>query len=819
MNPEVSNEEIARAVLDLMGRRGYRPLTLRALLHQLRLHRGERLRLRGVLQRLVEQGTVVRTASKRYAPLAPPSADDAAPAPHRPMRIEAVQDDDDEDDDEDFDEGHRPAKTWVPGSGDRGRVTGRVSFTREGYGFLAPDPPYKGDLFVPARERLGACHKDRVEAVVLTGRDGRSYARVLKVLERHFQTVVGLYEKTTLGGRVTPSRDRNLREIRILPGDHGKARTGDLVEVDIMQFPTSHRADLIGRVSTVFGPISDPRIDLKVIAREFDIPLKFPPAVEVHAKNVARITPADLEGRVDLREELTFTIDGEDARDFDDAISLKLLAGGKYQLGVHIADVSHYVTEGSVLEAEARQRATSTYFPEAAVPMLPEILSNGVCSLVPQEDRLTLTCVMTFSKTGERIGYQFFTSVIKSQFRLTYGKVERMLVGDDRPLKVEYEAVYPTLTRMASLARILKKKRIERGSLDFAINEAKVILDENLKVKDIKPLGDPVARNLIEEFMIAANEAVASLSRDKKLPMVFRIHEIPEAEKIFQLVALAESLDIDWRVEDPTDPRELQGLLDLVEKHTHGNFLRTLLLRSMKQARYHPVNVGHFGLASTGYTHFTSPIRRYPDLLVHRLVKHNLKAPELSRAQYGELVDSLEERSVHSSDQERRSQDAERAGVALKMARYMEDKVGRVFEARISGVAQYGLFVTLEQSLVDGLVSTRELPRDNYRYSETGFSLTGELSGIVYRLGGKLTVRCSSVDVLARQINFTVVTGGEERRPRARAADVRARDRERERERRTERGRRPGTHGSVSGPPAKGRRGSGRAGSKGRFGR
>jgi ribonuclease R len=646
---------------------------------------------------------------------------------------------------------------------DRPHVTGRVTFTSEGYGFLAPDAVGAGgplsvqDVFVPARERRGACDKDRVEAVVLSGRDGRQFARVLRVLERHHQTLVGVFEKTALGGRVRSARARGLRDVRILPGDAAGARGGDRVSVDVVQFPTSHRADLIGRVRSVLGPAADPRTDMRAIACEFGIPMEFPERVVAAARAAAVAAAADADAgrRVDLRSESIVTIDGEDARDFDDAVSLTMGRGGVFTLGVHIADVSHFVTEGDVLDLEARLRATSVYFPEGAVPMLPEALSCGACSLAPGEDRLALTCRLVFSRDGLRASCDVFPSIIRSAHRLTYEVVERMLVaGGDRELRVTYQDVFPMLTRMGALARLLHRHRLSRGSLDFALVEPTVRLDERGRVLDIRPLGDPVARNVIEEFMIAANEAIADLAGQRELPLLYRIHEVPDPAKVRELAAIAEALGIRWTCADPSDPAELQRLLDRLPAGPDGDFVRTLALRSLKQARYHPANVGHFGLASRGYTHFTSPIRRYPDLIVHRLVKHHLGRPRVPEADYQALVEGLEERAIHSSEMERRAQEAERAAVAQKMARYMEDKVGRRFRGRITGLASHGLFVTLEGTLVEGLVALRDMPADGYRYSEKRFMLSGEASGRVWRLGDPIQVRVATVDVLARQVRF-----------------------------------------------------------------
>ncbi|MBI4861007.1 MAG: VacB/RNase II family 3'-5' exoribonuclease, partial [Candidatus Riflebacteria bacterium] len=663
-NLDPSDDDLGRQLQELIFRPGYRPLTLRALLHQLRLHRGERTRVRDLLRRLMEEGRVARSASRRYGPVNPPPErpDHDAPFPDHEAALLSGS--------------ARSARgaarfTWTGrreelprGPDGSSHVVGRIVFASEGYGFLLPEPPLSGEIFVPARERRGACQRDLVEAVIVTGRDGRPFARVLRVLERHATSVLGRFDREKHGGRVVP-RDRQVREVRVLQGDEGGARSGDLVRVELLTYPTTSRAELIGRVESVLGPVTDPAIDLGLIASEYDLPLAFPDEVERQALRVARVDPADLEGRVDLRSERIFTIDGDDARDFDDAVSLAMGPRGRFHLGVHIADVDHYVPEGGTLDLEAGRRGTSVYLPEAAIPMLPAALSGGTCSLVPGEDRLTLTVSLVFSRSGERVSYEIFPSIIRSERRLTYSVVEKLLSGDARELRVEHQEAYPTLVRMAGLARLLRSGRRGRGCLDFDLAEPRIELDQAGNVAAIGPLGDPVARNLIEEFMIAANEAVADLATRHQLPMVYRIHEVPDRARLLGLGELARALSIDWRPGTPIAPADVAALLEMADSAPSGSFLKVHVLRSLKQARYAPVNAGHFGLASRGYTHFTSPIRRYPDLVVQRLVKHFLGKPALPGDTYAHLVLDLAARAERSSDLERRAQAAERAAVEL----------------------------------------------------------------------------------------------------------------------------------------------------------
>ncbi len=647
-------------------------------------------------------------------------------------------------------------------------VVGRLQWHAGGFGFVLPErrDGDERDVFVAAPNLKEAMHGDRVVARIERYRDGdRPEGRIVKILERANATLVGRFDLDEAGlGFVAPFDLRVQRDVAVPPAETRGARPGQMVTVEITRWPTETRGP-IGRVTEVLGNIDDPGVDTTIIVRKYGLPDAHGADAVTEARRMlaGRETPRtmharqqDLAGRTDFRGLDVVTIDGEHARDFDDAISIERLENGHFWLGVHIADVSHYVRQGGALDAEAYERGTSVYFPDRAIHMFPEDLATGLCSLNPRVDRLVQSCLMEIDRRGTVARYEFHDGVIRTRERMTYTDVNAVLTAD-ADARARYEPLVAMFERMRELFVILNGRRRGLGSIDFDFDEAELVLDEEGQVEAIVASERNIAHRIIEEFMLLANETVAEYLDAGPVPGLFRVHEQPDplkVEKFEEFVAsLGHSLSVPAHM---VRPRHFQALLKKIHGTPEERPVAVLMLRTMQKARYAPANLGHFGLAFSSYTHFTSPIRRYPDLVVHRLLRA-ARQSSLSDAEREALRDDLPEIARHTSDRERRADEAERELVQWKKVRFMADKVGEEFEAYVTGVASFGLFVELVEHFVEGLVHISTMSDDYYRFLDTTHTLRGESTRKVYRLGDRVRVRVLRVDMDKRQIELGLV--------------------------------------------------------------
>lgn len=640
-----------------------------------------------------------------------------------------------------------------------GVITGKIEIHDRGFGFLIPDIEGIKDLFIAKTNLMGAMNGDRVVAkIIKEGRNGkRTEGIIINIVERVNKNIVGIYEDNKSFGFVLPEDKRIQNDIFISKKDRNGAKKGQIVMVEITRWPDGKRKNPEGKVVEILGRPGDKGIDIDIIIRKYNLPEDFPPSVLNSALDIEDfITEDEIKERLDLRNIKMVTIDGEDAKDLDDAVSIERLENGNFKLGVHIADVTHYVKERSVIDKEAFKRATSVYLIDRVIPMLPKKLSNGICSLNPKVDRLTLSCIMEVNRQGKVVNHTIAQSVIKTNERMTYTDVTKILRDNDVELIERYKDLVDDFKAMEELCKILRKKRLDRGAIDFDFEECKIILDEKGKPIDIKPYERAIANRMIEEFMLLANETVAEHMEKLKVPFVYRIHENPDAEKLEKFKAFIYNLgynDITWGEE--VNPKALQRVLDKFKGENEETIISTLLLRSMMQARYSPECAGHFGLAADYYCHFTSPIRRYPDLQIHRIIKEYLNK-ELTENRSKKLVSIVDSAAKQSSEMERVAQEAEREVDDLKKAEYMKDRIGEIFEGMISSVTGFGAFVELPNT-IEGLVHITSFRDDYYIYDEDRLILIGERNKKIYRLGDKLKVLCSKVDILSREVYFEIV--------------------------------------------------------------
>jgi ribonuclease R len=551
---------------------------------------------------------------------------------------------------------------------------------------------------------------------------------------------------------IIPEDERILQEVFIPEGETKRARPNQIVVAEITQYPTE-KARPEGRITHILGYPDDPEIEPQIIIHKYDLPHRFTSAALKEAQALPP-TPSSHEykDRVDLRGIPTFTIDGENARDFDDAVSIERERDGGLKLYVSISDVSHYAREETALDNEAYSRGTSVYFPDRAIPMFPPELSNEICCLHPRVDRLTLTAELRYDENGERRGVQFYPSVIRSDERLTYTLVRKILVDEEAELKRKFKHLLPSLELMADLCQELRRRRIGRGAIDFDLPEPEVILNLQGETEDVIRAERNLAHQIIEEFMIAANEAVAHFMEEKGFPFIYRIHEPPKKEAIDEFRRFISHLGYKMRKESDHSPKEFQRVLSDIKGRPEERVVNEILLRSMKWAKYSAKNLGHFGLASDGYTHFTSPIRRYPDLIVHRLLKRVLSKKEVKIPE-----EVLANKADHLSNRERVAMEAEREILGRYRVRFMKDKIGEEFEGIISGVAAFGFFVELRDIFVEGLVRVTSLHDDYYQYHEKRYCLVGERTHKTFRIGDEVKVRVDRVDVERRHIDFSPV--------------------------------------------------------------
>ena len=638
-------------------------------------------------------------------------------------------------------------------------VVGRVSMNPRGFGFVdlepgADDAPQS--VYIAGANLNQAMHGDRVVVRIERARDGeRSEGRILRILERAGQSVVGRYEADDAGrGFVVPFDRRVIMDVQVPKGEARGARPGQMVTVEITRWPTATRPAL-GRVTELLGDINAPGVDTSVIIRKYNLPDEHGPEAIAEARRLGTaVRERDIAERTDFRRWQTVTIDGEHARDFDDAISLDRLGNGNFWLAVHIADVAHYVTEDGALDREAYDRATSVYFPERAVHMFPSELATGLCSLNPHVDRLVQSCLMEIDRrTGNVVRYEFHDGVIHSHARMTYTEVNAILTDRDPDTIEKYRRLTPMFERMHELFQILHARRRRRGSIDFDLKESEIVLDDQGVVEAIVAAERNVAHRLIEEFMLLANETVASHLERNGIPSLYRIHEEPDPAKVEVFEEFISTLGYSLTGGgDHLEPRQFQRLVDKIHGKPEEKPIAFLMLRTMQKARYDAVNAGHFGLAADSYTHFTSPIRRYPDLVVHRVLRQSRRG--MTAEQRAELTEDLPEVARHTSERERRANEAERELVQWKKVRFMADKVGDEFEGYVTGVSAFGLYIELIEHFVEGMVHVSTMADDYYRFVERAHLLRGERNGRVYRLGDRVKVQVIRVDLEKRLIDL-----------------------------------------------------------------
>jgi ribonuclease R len=643
-------------------------------------------------------------------------------------------------------------------------MVGRLDSTRRGAGFVVPEKKKEGeaDMFIPPHKLGGAVHGDRVVARV-EGRRGRDNpeGRIIQVLERARTQVVGTLQRGKRFGFVVPDNTRLGFDVYVAEEDLKQAKEGQKVVVSIEDWGDGSKSPE-GRVSEVLGDPDAPGVDILSIIKSHELDHEFPEEVEKSARNLRADFGAEAKRRLDLRDKLVFTIDPHDAKDFDDALSIERLGENLYEVGIHIADVSYYVEEGSAIDEEALERGTSVYLVDRVIPMLPEHLSNDLCSLRPDEDRLAYSVILTIDAEAKVHKSDFRETVIRSRFRLAYQEAQDLL--DSRPPRDELKGILWELQTLRQLAEVLRRKRAVRGSLDFDLPEAIVELDEEGFPTDIKESVRLDSMRLIEEFMLLANETVARHASRLQVPFVYRVHDRPAAEKIDQIRVFVAALG--YRLPRPrqgkVDPRVFAEIIEQARGKPEEELVNTVILRSMKQARYQVENIGHFGLAAGYYTHFTSPIRRYPDLQVHRALK-KIQSGERWKRDRDKQIARLEHITNHSSVEERNAAEAERDSIDLKKVEFMERHLGDEFDGKISGVTSFGVFIRLDQYFVEGLVHAHNLTDDYYEFHEDKYALIGRNTGRRFRLADAVRVRVESVDKEKRQIDFALLEKEQER--------------------------------------------------------
>jgi ribonuclease R len=708
-------EKLKERVIQMFRESADRPVKLKEIARRLDISSDEVRSLRMAVKELVEAGELVRTRGKRFG------------IPEH-MNL----------------------------------IVGTLIGHPDGYGFVQPLPRAGQvnlpDIYVSGRDLDEAMHGDRVVARIsghLTSQ--RIRGEIIRVLERAQRTIVGYYEESRNFGYVVPIDSRITQHIYVDLADTLGARPGQVVSAEITEYPSYHR-NPEGQITEILGWKGEKGLDTELLIRKHGLPPEFSPVVLRTVEKLPEIIPEDeMRRRVDLRELLLVTIDPADAKDFDDAVSLEMTEKGNYLLGVHIADVSYYIEQGGMIDDEAYNRATSIYLEDRVLPMLPERISNNLCSLREKEDRLAFSVKMEITPKGKVLDAEIFDSIIRSRHRLTYDQVFSILEGD-RALTEKYSDVVDTLRQMNQLAQTLRARRIARGSLDFNFPEARAIFGSEGEVVDIVLQKHTMAHELIEDFMLLANETVARFVTAQKAPMIYRIHEEPDPERIEGFLEFIASLGYRLTETEAKTPKGLQKISRQAQGKPEETLINYLMLRSLREARYSSNNAGHFGLAADCYTHFTSPIRRYPDLAVHRLLRtlkqHGVKAVA---GTYGEQLETVAE---HCSLREREAMEAERESLQMKQLLFMSGKVGEVFEGRITGVHSYGLFVQIIENLAEGLVHVSSLEDDYYAFIEEQHSLIGENTGKVYRLGDKAQVQVVRVDLDRRRMDFVFV--GEE---------------------------------------------------------
>lgn len=635
-------------------------------------------------------------------------------------------------------------------------LAGTFRSNQKGFGFVILDDSEKDDVFISPENLNGAMHKDRVLCRIIAeaNKNHRAEGEIVQILEKGISEIVGTYEDVKNFGFVVADDKKIAQDIYIPKGKSKGAVTGHKVVVEIKNWSNEKR-NPEGVITEILGHINDPGVDILSIIRQFELPTDFPSEVHKQIENIGlEINPDDTEGRLDLRDIQMVTIDGEDAKDLDDAISLKKLENGNYSLGVHIADVTNYVKEGTPLDKEAFKRGTSVYLVDRVIPMLPHKLSNGICSLNAGEDRLALSCLMEIDNKGTVVSHKIAETVINIDKRMSYTIVKKILEDKDSELISENKDFIELFETMEQLCLILRRKRTKRGAIDFDFPEAKIILDENGKPLEIKPYERNIATKIIEEFMLVCNETIAEDYYWQSKPFVYRSHDIPDEEKILKLSQFISNFGYFIKGSE-VHSKDIQKVLNDIEGKPEEHVISKVVLRSMKQARYTATNNGHFGLAAKYYCHFTSPIRRYPDLQIHRIIKENIHGG-LTPKKENYLKNKMPEVAKQCSITERIAEEAERETDQLKKVQFMADKVGQIFDGIISGVTSWGMYVELENT-VEGLVHVTAMDDDYYIYDEQNLLFTGEHSKKEYRLGQKVKVQLMKTNLEEKTIDFNLI--------------------------------------------------------------
>lgn len=700
-------ELIQKQIIDLLSSEDVIPLYEDQLIDRLKFTSEGENNLHEILNQMVEKGQLVRTKKKKYA---------------------------------------------IPE--DLGFLAGRLQGNARGFGFFIHDKEEE-DVFIPAESLNGAMHNDRI-LIRLSKGNGRSReGEVIRVLERANKTIVGIFEKDKNFGFVVPD-DKRINQDIFIPKDEIKdAKNGFKVVVEIVRWPQKRR-NPEGRIIEVLGHKDDVGTDILSIIRQFDLPEEFPEEVSQAAKKVPQtISEEEIKRRKDLRNLRIITMDGADAKDLDDAISIEKKQNGNFLLGVHIADVSYYVKEKGAIDQEAYERGTSVYLVDRVIPMLPKELSNGICSLNPNEDRLAVSVFMEIDNKGKVVKHQIEESVIRSSQRMIYEDVTKILEENNPELTERYKDYVDDFRNMEILSNTLRDKRMRRGSIDFDMDETRIVLDLKGKPIDVTPYERGISNRIIEEFMLICNETVAEYMTWNEVPFVYRIHEEPTVEKLLDFNEFIHNFGYHLKgIGGEIHPKALQNLLEKIKGSREEDIISSVMLRSLQKAKYSNENMGHFGLAARFYSHFTSPIRRYPDLMIHRIIKDFLKGRmEKNRVKYLDKV--LPGMSDHCSQRERLADEAERETDDLKKAEYMMDKIGMEFDGIISGVTNFGIFVELTNT-VEGLVRMTALDDDYYVYNEKHYCLIGERTRKVYRLGDTIKIRVTNVDIPSRNIDFVL---------------------------------------------------------------
>ena len=721
-----------KMVYDLICCKEYQPMRAKELAVLLQVPAGKRDQLHEILDMLLEEGKI--TVNKRG-------------------RYEAVRTSNKKEQEkkEEKKTGKEKKKK------DREKyLTGIFIGHAKGFGFVELSEEEGEDVYIPEEETGGAFHGDRVQIILKKEEKGgkRREGRVVKVLERGTREIVGTFQESSGFGFVVPDNQRFVRDIFIQRENFLGAKDQDKVVVEVRDYGTRKRSPE-GKIIQVLGSLDEKGIDVLSVAKSCGLPMEFPEKVLNQAERIRdSLNEGDFYGRLDLRDVTMVTIDGEDAKDLDDAVSLSK-EGNLFHLGVHIADVSNYVQYNSALDREALKRGTSVYLVDRVIPMLPQKLSNGICSLNAGEDRLALSCLMDIDEKGKVVSHGIAETVIHVNERMTYTDVKKILQKEDEKVSERYKELLPMFFQMEELSALLRKRRKKRGAIDFDFLESKVELDENGKPVRIYPYEQNVATGIIEDFMLAANETVAQEYAQAELPFVYRTHENPDMEKMEPVLELVHRAGVKVKKsKEEIRPKEVQKILKELEGKESEAFFSRLILRSMKQAKYTTECTGHFGLAARYYCHFTSPIRRYPDLQIHRIIKENLRG-KMTEAKIRHYQEILDEVARQSSAMERRAEEAERETIKMKKAEYMESQIGQVYEGIISGVTDWGFYVELENT-VEGLVHVNSLTDDYYIYDNSRYTLTGEKKKKSFAIGQKVKVRVAQADAGERTVDFVL---------------------------------------------------------------